>query len=355
VIDVSYLCIDDKYNDSIKKTIKDSNANLNFVKNVDSSLFNGPLILSVSNENLKKVLDLIDDRNESVIVAFQDKSNFRLMSFFKLNLDKIFGFIDLSLDYEYNIPIVKNYLNMNYSKKSIGIEKLSKDLEKILDFTQTELSRVKEMHDRIVKLRTENLKGAKVQIKFMAGEKSGGEFFDFIDCDGEMIIIEAGSDSYVTSSMIISEVEALKEKKNPKDEIQTFINNIVKFSEDFKSKVNYLITVINMRSLDVQYYQRGNSKLFINNELRDVSGIGTLKLKRGEKLFVLSEGALKNWNLHNKESELGAHLGKHFELPVKDFINEFFFELYRHKNSSFLAYDALMCVVEIDQNVIHKV
>lgn len=355
MVELTYLAVDDSNNKLISKICEMAGGELKVEPRANDKMVKGPLIIHVTESNVKQVLDLLDDRNESCVVAFSDKSNFKLMTFLKSKLDSIFGFIDLSLDYEYNVPLVKNYLNTQYSTKQLGLEKLSNDLEKIIEFTQTELGRVKKLHDRMVKIRTENLKRSKMLIKFMAGEKSGGEFFDFIDHDQEMIVIEIGSDSYLTSSMVISEVEALKLKSNPKDELSQFIKKITEIATEFKSSINYMITIYNTRSLEVEYFQRGNSKLFINGELRSISGNGSIKLNRNTKIFFLSEGAIKNWNIHHKESELNSFLTSHMNLENKDFINEFFFELYRHKQGMFLTFDALMCALEISNNVIHEV
>lgn len=340
----------------INKILKEAECRVHFTTTAATSMCKGPLILEVNETNLVSILNLIDDREEKFLIAFKDKEAFKLIEKLKMSFDKIFGFIDLSLDYEYNVPLIKNYLSINYNKSTMSLEKLSKDLDKILDFTKTELSNVKEMHDRFVKLRTENLRGAKVQIKFMAGEKSGGEFFDFIESDNEIIIIEAGSDSYITSSMIIAQVELLKLKKsNARNELEQFLKNIVHSATELNSKINYLVTVLNLNTLELTYFQRGNSKLYIEKEIKNVSGNGVLKLGRGEKVFFISEGILRNWNLYNKESELVTFLNNHFDMNTKDFINELFFELSKHKKSSFLLYDALMGVIEINQNVIHQV
>lgn len=355
MVELTYLAADEMHNNLILKICNEAGGELKCVLRANDKMIKGPLIVHVTESNVKQILDLLDDRNETCIVAFSDKANFKLLTFFKSKLDSIFGFIDLSLDFEYNVPLVKNYLNTQYSTKKLGLEKLSNDLERVLEFTQTELGRVKELHDRMVKIRTENLKRSKLQIKFMAGEKSGGEFFDFIDHENEMIVIEIGSDSYVTTSMIISEIESLKLKSNPKDEINQFIKKVLDIATEFKSSINYMITVFNTRSLEVDYFQRGNSKLFLNGELRTISGNGSIKLNRNSKIFFVSEGAIKNWNLHHKESELNGFLVSHMNLENKDFINEFFFELYRHKKGMFLTYDALMCVLEISNNVIHEV
>jgi hypothetical protein len=355
VIELTYLAEDESSINVVSKISSIAGGEVKQVVRANDKMLKGPLIVHVTESNIKQVLDILEDRNESCIIAFSDKSNFKLLTFLKSNLDNVFGFIDLSLDYEYNVPLVKNYLNTQYSTKQIGIEKLANDLDKILEFTQTELGRVKELHDRMVKIRTENLKRSKIQIKFMAGEKSGGEFFDFIDHENEMIVIEFGSDSYITTSMIISEVETLKLKQNPKDELSQFIKKALEIASEYKSTLNYMITIFNTRSLEVEYFQKGNSKLFLNGELRSITGNGSIKLNRNSKVFFISEGAIKNWNLHHKESELNNFLVSHMNLENKDFINELFFELYRHKQGMFLTYDALMCVLEISNSVIHEV
>jgi hypothetical protein len=158
VVELTYLAVDDSNNKLISKICEMAGGELKVEPRANDKMLKGPLIIHVTESNVKQVLDLLDDRNESCVVAFSDKSNFKLMTFLKSKLDSIFGFIDLSLDYEYNVPLVKNYLNTQYSTKQLGLEKLSNDLEKIIEFTQTELGRVKKLHDRMVKIRTENLK-----------------------------------------------------------------------------------------------------------------------------------------------------------------------------------------------------
>ena len=69
---------------------------------------------------------------------------------------------------------------------------------------------IKSLHDRLVKVRVDPLKGANLSSKFMAGEKSGGEFFEIIQNDQEIIFLQVGSDSYLVSSIILSEIQHLK-------------------------------------------------------------------------------------------------------------------------------------------------
>lgn len=353
---INFLRNDSMFDDYIKNLSKECELESINNNDIQNTLFKGPLIVRVQKENINEVLELLEDRHEKVVVAFKEKSDFKLMNDLKSQLDKIFGFLDLTLDFDYNIPLVKNYMNQNFSTSTIPLEKLSKDLEKIFEYTQTELSRVKQLHDRFVKLRTEKLRGGQIQIKFMAGEKSGGEFFDFLERDNYIYVFTAGTDSYVTSSLIISEIEATKAiDGNISQLIPNLTKKIVDIAEENKSKLNYLITVFNMSTLDVDYYQRGNSKVYNGEQILNISGDGKFKLHRGEKLFFLSEGLVLNWNLSRKESELKDFLNAHKDLNNKDFINELFFELVKKKTTVFLQHDALMGLIEIDQNIIHKV
>lgn len=340
----------------LSKVANESKASLRTFDLPTSTLFNGPLIIEVNEEVLKSYLILLEDRVGPVIIAFKDKKHFNLLESLKKNLDKIYGFMDLSMDYEYNVPLLKNYLNQNFAKSELALNKLSQDLDKILEYTQTELSRVKELHDRFVKLRTENLKGGKIQIKYIAGENTGGEFFDFVEVNHEIVIIQIGTDSYIASSMMISEIELFKtQKNNLKIHLPQLIKKFLELADEYQAKVNYLITVINLKKLEIHYYQKGNSKYFYEGKLFTPTGDGVLKMKRGEKLFFISTGLMKNWIVNHQIDKLEPFLLEHKELNIKDFINELFFELIRHKNSMFLPDDAIMGCIEINENVIHEV
>ncbi len=329
----------------INATIKDS---------VDKSLVDIPLVIEVDERSIQKTLDFLKTRTKPIIVMFNKKSDFKLLEFFKMSLDKIFGFIDLTLDYEYSLPIVKNYLNLNFSKKTISIEKLASDVEKILEHTQTELGRIKNLHDRIVKLREEKTKSSTITIKFMAGEKSGGEFFDFSEFGSHVAIFELGADSYVASSLLISELEIFKERGPSLELVPNLINKILAIESEYKTNVNYQIAVLNTIDLTVDYFHKGLGKILLNNETKSIQSNGKFKLNRDDRLLFLSEGAIKNWNLFQKESNLLTFIKEKNIDQVSDFLNEFFFELYKNKSGLFLNYDAMAIIFQINKNAIHK-
>jgi hypothetical protein len=359
-MEVVFVRNDSQFDETVKKIIKEVRREEKIEPLYRDQYNRLPVIFLIEGSTLDQIESIIKDRSYPIILAFSSRSDLKIIEKIKKSLDGVFGFLDLTQDYLYNVPLIKNYLIQYFSSDLLSISKLSNDLEKILEFTQSELSKVKEMHDRIVRLRTDNLKGGKISFKFMAGEKSGGEFFDYLDYANEVVIIQTGSNSYLLSSLLISEVENIKlalsnPGKNLAEEVKSFITNIKKVAIENKADLNFLISIINIRNLEIQYFNQGNSQIYIDKKIHQLNESGTLKLKRGDKVFTLSEGTIHNWNLNHPHTELLNYLIKHDQLDTKSFMNEVFFELYRYKEGSFLKYDALMSAIEINYNIIHEV
>ena len=247
---------------------------------------------------------------------------------------------------------------MNFSSHAIKLEKLSSDLDKIYEFTKSELTRVKDIHDRLVKVRIDQLKGVSVTSKFMAGEKSGGEFFDLLQSENNFLYIQAGSNNYIISSLILSEFEVLKLSTPTTSLIsqsEHFEKMIVQHAKENNAEINYCILNINLHDLSVQFKARGNGGLYFQGEFLDFSKSQNFKIKPSEQLIILSNGSLKNLAALNHTLSLKDFFEEHKGKTTRDLINEFFFEVSRNKAGSFLIYDALMSVVEVDQKTLYKI
>lgn len=318
---------------------------------------NSPLILLSSPEHLADLKKIFAERDEKVIIALNSRKDFKLVSELKSDFSKIFGFIDISQDIEYNIPILKNYLSMNFSKHAIKIEKLANDLDRVYEFTKSQLTKIKDLHDRFVKVRTDTLKGITLSSKFMAGEKSGGEFFEVIQSENELLFIQAGSDSYLLSSMILSEIEVLKEKSSSADLMdaaEKFQKIITHHANENKAELTYCLMNLNLKNLQATFSLRGQGHLFFQNELISFDKPMKLKLKPKDRLMVISQGAMENLKLLNPKLVPKKFFIDNSEKETKDLITEFFFEISRNKTGNFLIYDALLAVVEIEENVLYQ-
>lgn len=319
----------------------------------EASNYKGPLLLGLDESNFELIKKIITTRDQQVVIAIKNKKDFKLVPELKILFTKIFGFIDLNAENEMAIPMLRNYLNLNFSTEILHLEKLSKDLEKIEEKTQSELRGIKELHDRFVKIRTEKLKGAELGIKFMAGERSGGEFFDYIAQDSQMLFIQAGSDSYVMSSLIISAMEDLKIKNSDfYTTIDSFISVLNHHAKEHSARLSYTIMILKLKNMEATIYSHGNSKLYYNKEILTIGKSCIVKLNRGAKLAFLSEGTLLNWKANHDEKKFVIFLNENLEMNNRDFINEIFFELSRHKQGMFLYHDALVAMLEIDENIL---
>ena len=345
----------DKY---LRELLKEINVTPKFILWDDLKFSsNAPLLLIVEEDHIDKLIEIAQKRDLKIIVGLNARCDFKLVSKLNNYFDKVFGFIDMSLEINYNTPLLKNYINMNFSTNAISLEKLANDLNNIHEFTISELKRVKDLHERFVKVRVDNLKGFTVTSKFMAGEKSGGELFDMIQTDHHFIFIQAGSDSYILSSLVLNEMADLKlslKNDNEKERIEHFEKMIKHHAAEQGSTINYCIINIDTRTLQADCQFQGNGFIFYQNELIDFSRPVKLKMKPSDKLHLISNGALKNLTELNPTLSVKSFYKENIDKTTHDLINEFFFELSRNKNGSFLNYDALMTTIEVDLKVLYQ-
>lgn len=344
----------DKY---LKKLITEVGYNVKFIdwknQNINKS---APLILIAETEHLLDLKKILAASEQKIIIALNSRKDFKLVSEFKDNFNIIFGFIDLSQEIEYNTPILLNYLNMNFTRNALKLDKLADDLDKVYEFTKSELLKVKDLHDRFVKVRKDQLKGAVLTSKFMVGEKSGGEFFEVIQNDQEILYIQAGSNSYLMSSMILSEIESLKEKSsatNLLSQMEQFQKIIGHHAKENNAELTYCMMLLNLKNLQASFSLKGMGYIFFQEELISFDQPIKLKLKPGDRLCVISQGSVKNWELLSKLTAKKFFTDNQ-GMDTKDLINEFFFEVSRNKKGNFLIYDALMAVVEIEDSILYQ-
>ncbi len=342
----------------LKKLLKEAELTPKFISWEDSKVSaNSPLLLVVDQDHIDALIEVCEDRDLKIVVAMNSRREFKIVAELKSQFDKIFGFIDLSQEVDYNTPLLKNYMNMNFTASTVSLDKLAGDLEKIHDYTKSELTKIKDLHDRLVKVRIDTLKGITVTSKFMAGEKSGGEFFDMLQTDQNFLYIQAGSDSYILSSMIISELEVLKlsapttSMKSQSDNFEKMINH---HAIELGASLNYCIINLDLKTLTAECQFKGDGYLYYQNELLDFSHAQKIKLKPSEKFYLLSSGALKNLKELNPKLSVKSFYKDNSDKSTKDLINEFFFEVSRNKAGNFLIYDALMSVIEIEQKTLYK-
>ena len=347
--------IHDEY---LKKLLNSANLEAQFISREDGRVSNHlPLILVIEEDYLDQIFEICDDRDLKIIVALNSRKEFKLISKFKEYFKKIFGFLDLSQDLDYNTPLLLNYIYMNFSSHAIQLDKLANDLSKILDFTKNELNRVKDLHDKLIKIRVDEFKNVSASSKFMAGEKSGGEFFDLIQEEDTFLYLQAGSNSYIISSLILSEFETLKQslaKSRLMIEIQKFEERINQHAKGNNAEVSYCIILVDLKKFKLDLFTKGNGAIYWKDSLIEYTKFMSFNIIPGEKIIMVSAGALRNLAALNNQLNLQKFFGDHSNKSNRDLIYEFFFELTKNKTGTFLIHDALMSVIEFDSKKLYS-
>lgn len=235
------------------------------------------------------------------------------------------------------------------------LEQVGQSIEKVMSAAINELQRVKEIHEKLVPIREETFKGLTATSKFGAGESSGGEFFDIISTDNEVLLLLARSRSYLVSSIIMRQFDELRGSSAFTDnKIDNFIDSLnlevenSKVKEE-KRKLDVLFLRIDIKKMKARAWKSGNTEL-----LRGSKSISEQEftIERGEKLLILSSGMLDN----DPGKKVIIQTAKDNESKSRrEILDEVFYTLKREKTSMFFSHDATMIVFEVSKNAIIQI
>ncbi|PIK13921.1 hypothetical protein [Halobacteriovorax sp. JY17] len=238
------------------------------------------------------------------------------------------------------------------SVDSEDLDEVGQSLERVMTAAINELQRVKEIHEKLVPIREESFKGLMATSKFGAGESSGGEFFDVISTDNEVLLLLARSRSYLISSIIMKQFDELRGSSTFTDsKIDNFIKGLnlevenSKVKEE-KRKLDVLFLRIDLRKMKTRVWKSGNSLLLLNSKEVKESEVS---IERGEKLIILSSGLLDN--PPGKEVILKT-ANLNVQKSGRELLDEVFYTLKKEKTSMFFSHDATMIIFEVSKNAI---
>lgn len=317
------------------------------------------IILSVANWDLFK--NFLDSKrmgiNGTIVIAGTDT---------ELVLDKvkelckidrlIKGVVNTDLDIELNYPWFNLLVNPSFSSVDQDeLEVVGANIDTIVSSAIVELERLKIIHEKLVPVREEKFKGLSAISKFGAGESAGGEFFDVLSNDKEVLMLVARSRSYLVSSMIMGQFDELRSIQNFNDDkITKYIENVqneiaaAKLKEE-KRQLDLLFVRIDLKTMKGQVWRSGGSLLL--NDGKIVSD-ESFALNRNSKLMVLSSGLLEN--APGKEAIISTAVEKKSETS-REILNEVFYTLRNEKKGMFFSHDATMLVFEVDKNAILQI
>ncbi len=234
-----------------------------------------------------------------------------------------------------------------------------------------QLQRVKNIYDKLVPIRTIENKGITFTSKYIAGDSSGGEYFDIIKKTNQTIVLISSSTSYLSSSLLLETFESFRKLENVKEEnIEQILNILGKRLEEIASdfsNIALMVITIDHLTMEMNTYYLGGFKFLgdddqfhnITNVFGDFSGRKmqhfSCVLNRKTKVGILSPGIEKNLEEFNTKKDMVDLSSRFLELETKEFLDESFYIQKKNSDSSFVKYDATIVLLEVKNNVISKV
>lgn len=322
-------------------------------------------------------LDLALSKASAQVVLLGDVQNAdagQVWQMRQLCLDRaqIHAFIDYSRDAEFYIPVLRSaLLARDGAGKMSEIKEMSLKLNALVTQNLLELHRLKRLHEKLVPLRSEKLKGVSIYSKFAAGESSGGEFFDTVCFDKDVLILMASSTSYVASSAILGHFEDLRNSKTFDE--QSFEKFITSLSYELKkyqhNEVELTLITLDIHSMQVSGYNFGAGTIWKNGEALNKPNELELnpifvekakvdfKISRGEQILIRSAGYAKNLqSTALEQNEKWVEFLKSIEnKSIYEKMSELFFKLKKDMTKDFLKTDASVIIIEVDKNAILQV
>jgi hypothetical protein len=285
--------------------------------------------------------------------------------------------VDVSRGIDLHWPLWRSQMKkMEQTKKDFdSMKEMGQEINRQVGQSLLELQRIKKFHEQIVPVRKKKTKGLEIVCKYAAGERSGGDFFDFVTSDQEILLLMTSTSSYVMSSLVLSHFEVWREKKHFDDEVlKNFLTAI--FDEiqrlnlaptSGQKNLHMLLARIRMKSMQFSGYIFGGHEIFSDhghyflgnqyppdrNFLEQSSF--DLQLHRGEKLLILSPGIRQNFGNLIEGRDLVDFFRDQFHKRPVEILNELFFQLKKNVQGDFLKHDASAIFVGVDKNAIIQV
>ncbi len=275
------------------------------------------------------------------------------------------GIIDLTRPVGLNIPFISSFI---LNKTVVATQKsLLKRLNGVMQSVLGQLQRVKGLHQKMVPVRNEVIRGININSRFCAGTSSGGEFFEFFKSGHNLWLFSLNATSYITIGSFLSLVEIWRDNQSLTKEF--VIDSLKSHIEEFEGlgELSLFIGQIDLISHDASIVNIGSHELLgktkvvaPRNELsypnKDLEFKEiNFRLDKGERFILLSPGFFKNSG-DKLNNESYYHFIKSHWIESNDLIQEITFQTKKKYNDlDFLPYDQTVLTIEVEKNAISKV
>jgi len=274
----------------------------------------------------------------------------------------------------------------NYEQHQIAQEvmDLQTALQRVMTNLQVDLGVLERLQKARLPVRFTDVKGFEITSRFIAGEKSGGDFFDLAESqDGQQLaILVTDSSSYGLSSAVLSAVVrvvsrvSVEQSRSVREMVRSFYEELLmplgptdRLSVFYGtlSRKDYVLRYLTLGSVRVFYrapkasylelpVQGGPLSQASRNALSGSALVeGSLSWAPGGRLVILSDGFLESLGGSEKALEL---LETFKDREAKDLLNELTFGIKSglvNPKEDLPGQDCTGMVMELDPKVIRRI
>ena len=294
-----------------------------------------------------------------------DKSIVSEMASMGKSTPECLGIIDTSLDFGLHAPAIDSFL---VSQSVMDSQKvLLKKLNGVMQSVLGQLQRVKGLHEKVVPVRNESVRGLQINSRFCAGTSSGGEFFDFFKLGSSLWLFSINASSYITIGSFLSLIDNWKTNTGlTKEHVLQVLESQKK---DFSGlgDMSFFVAKIDLSSFDMDVINIGSHELIGKEKIiisrNDQSYPDNMveikeshyKLDRGEQLVLLSPGFFKNSSEMIGTSNYYQFIKTNWSAG-SDIIQELTFQSKKKYNDlDFMPFDQTILTIGVDKNAIAKI
>ena len=227
---------------------------------------------------------------------------------------------------------------------------------------------MKNLHGHLVPGRQQKLKNATIWTKYAAGERPGGDYYDFVFQRGDVYLFMVHASSYLLSSAAMASFDQWRQGPRPYD-LKKLIAALAQQNQAAAAgaALEVLVVKFDLRHLTGEGFCFGPWTLVSSGELYQQGNTYpcdpsfmpkarlTFKLDRGEILTFLSPGVPLNLQKAAPEKELIDFFRPWLNKRPREVLDELFFQMQRPVQRGFLEQDASAVMLEVHANALWEV
>lgn len=249
--------------------------------------------------------------------------------------------------------------------------KLSMELSALNNISESELKRIKKLHEHIVPQRFFKERGLKVIGKYKAGISPGGEYFDFFKKGNSFFIFLTSLGSYVLTSRMLGHFEKFQaQPRIDQNSVEDFLSSTVttlKSNEECGQEISLTLLSFDFSTFELSCYNFGSGQIVHNSKLYDGNQYPVdkafidkahfkMKLDRKDRIHIISKGFLlsskRRVNNKSPHSFLFDYSKNHECIEV---LNEAFYHVASIVKDEFFPFDSTLITLEVESNAIIQI